>query len=136
MCHLFWNSSSLLRCFISSSTVFQLPWDIRYCPSVRHYVVSVSLRVSVVEVPLVFRVFCFIWMDTYTGFLLSSAVVASVVSSFEQTEMSSHSYESIVSLPKDKDVLVILVVRYFWVFLPGQFCRLCWRFVCFKDVLH
>lgn len=132
MCHLFWNSSSLLDCSISSSTDFQLPCDIPYCPSVRHCSVSVSLRVSVVQVPLVFWVFCFTWMEGsgYTGFLLSSAVVGSVVSPFEQTEMSSHSCEQMVSLPRSKDVLVILLVMYFWLFLLRQFCRLCWGFVC------
>lgn len=130
MCHLYWNSSSLIRCFISSSTDFQLPWDIPYCPSVRHCSVSMSLRVWVAEVPLVFRVFCFTWMDAYTGFLLSSAVVESVVSPFVQTEISPHSYEQMVFLPKDKDVLVIFLVMYFWLFLPRQFCRLCWGFVC------
>lgn len=61
----------------------------------------------------------------YTGFLLSSAVVGSVISPFEQTEMSSHSCEQMVSLPKNKDVLAILLV-----FLLRQFCRLCWGFVC------
>lgn len=127
MYHLFWNSFSLLDCSISSSTDFQLPCDIPYCPSVRHCSVSVSLRVSVVQVPLVFSVFCFTWMEGsgYTGFLLSSAVVGSVISPFEQTEMSSHSCEQMVSLPKNKDVLVILPV-----FLLRGFRRLCWGFVC------
>lgn len=52
-------------------------------------------------------------MDTYTGFLLSSAVVGSVVSPFEQTEMSSHSCEQMIFLPKNTEVLVILLVMYF-----------------------
>lgn len=135
MCHLFWNSSSLLWCSISSSCDFELPWDIPCCLSVWHCSVSMSVTVSLVQMPLVFRVLCFTWMDTYTGFLLCSAVVVSVVSPFEQTEMSSHSCEQMVSLPKNKEVLVILLVMYFWVFLPRQFFRLCWG-VCsfvFKD---
>lgn len=51
-------------------------------------------------------------MDTYTGFLLSSAVVGSVVFPFEQTEMFSHSCEQMVSLPENKG-LVLLLVMYF-----------------------